>query len=60
MLNIQSEEMFREMDRYMAEGLTDYIVSRGLPVESPYYTLIQTAYFTDDGTEYPYYLYRHS
>ena len=60
MLNIQSEEMFHEMDRYMAEGATDYIVSRGLPVESPHYTLIQTAYFTDDGTEYPYYLYRHN
>ncbi|MBP5744029.1 MAG: hypothetical protein J6W44_03865 [Oscillospiraceae bacterium] len=58
MLNIQSDEMFREMDRYMAEGVTDYIVSRGLPVESPHYTLIQTAYFVDDGTEYPYYLYR--
>ncbi len=60
MLNIQSDEMFREMDRYMAEGITDYIVSRGLPVESPYYELIQTAYFSDDGTEYPYYLYRHT
>ena len=60
MLNIQSDEMFREMDRYMAEGLTDYIVSRGLPVDSPHYTLIQTAFFKDDGTEYPYYLYRHN
>ena len=60
MLNIQSEEMFREMDRYMAEGATDYIVSRGLPVDSPYYELIQTEYFVDDGTEYPYYLYRHT
>ena len=60
MLNIQSEEMFREMDRYMAEGVTDFIVSRGLPVESQYYELIQTEYFTDDGTEYPYYLYRHT
>ena len=60
MLNIQSDEMFREMDRYMAEGVTDYIVSRGLPVESPYYSLIQTAYFVDDGIEYPYYLYRHT
>ena len=59
MLNIQSDEMFQEMDRYMAEGRTDYIVSRGLPVESPYYELIQTAYFSDDGVEYPYYLYRH-
>ena len=60
MLNIQSDEMFREMDRYMTEGLTDYIVSRGLPVESPHYTLVRTATFVDDGTEYPYYLYRHN
>ena len=58
MLNIQSDEMFREMDRYMEEGATDYIVSRGLPVESACYRLIQTASFEDDGTEYPFYLYQ--
>ena len=58
MLNLPSEEMFREMDRYMEEGVTDYIVSRGLPVESPCYTLVQTEYFTDDGARYPYYLYK--
>ena len=40
------------------KGVTDYIVSRGLPVESPCYTLVQTEYFTDDGARYPYYLYK--
>ena len=58
MLNLPSEEMFREMDRYMETGATDYIVSRGLPVESACYRLIQTASFPDDGTEYPFYLYQ--
>ena len=58
MLNLPSEEMFREMDRYMAEGATDYIVSRGLPVESDCYRLIQTSSFPDDGTDYPFYLYQ--
>ena len=58
MLNLPSEEMFREMDRYMAEGATDFIVSRGLPVESDCYRLIQTSSFPDDGTDYPFYLYQ--
>jgi hypothetical protein len=58
MLNLPSEEMFREMDRYMAEGATDYIVSRGLPVESDCYRLIQTSSFPDDGTDYTFYLYQ--
>jgi hypothetical protein len=58
MLNLPSEEMFREMDRYMAEGATDYIVSRGLPVESGCYRLVQTSSFPDDGTDYPFYLYQ--
>ncbi len=58
MLNLPSDEMFREMDRYMAEGATDFIVSRGLPVESDRYRLVQTSSFPDDGTEYPFYLYQ--
>ena len=58
MLNLPSEEMFLEMDRYMAEGATDYIVSRGLPVESGCYRLVQTSSFPDDGTDYPFYLYQ--
>ncbi len=58
MLNLPSDEMFREMDRYMAEGATDFIVSRGLPVESGRYRLVQTSSFPDDGTEYPFYLYQ--
>ena len=57
-LNLPSEEMFREMDRYMAEGATDFIVSRGLPVESDRYRLVRTASFPDDGTDYPFYLYQ--
>lgn len=57
MLNLPSEEMMREMEHYMRDGATKYIVSRGLEVESPCYRLLQTAEFTDNGTLYPYYLY---
>ena len=58
MLNLQSDEMFSEMDRYMETGATEYIVSRGLTVESPCYNLIQTTCFPDGDTMYPYYLYQ--
>ena len=57
MLNLPSEEMVTEMEHYMRDGATEYIVSRGLEVESPSYRLLQTAEFTDNGTLYPYYLY---
>ena len=57
MLNLPSEEMVTEMEHYMRDGTTKYIVSRGLEVESPSYRLLQTAEFTDNGTLYPYYLY---
>ena len=57
MLNLPSEEMVTEMEHYMRDGTTEYIVSRGLEVESPSYRLLQTAEFTDNGTLYPYYLY---
>lgn len=57
MLNLPSEEMVREMEHYMRDGVTEYIVSRGLEVESPSYRLLQTAEFKDNGTLYPYYLY---
>ena len=57
MLNLPSEEMMGEMEHYMRDGTTKYIVSRGLEVDSPCYRLIQTAEFTDNGTLYPYYLY---
>jgi hypothetical protein len=57
MLNLPSEEMVAEMEHYMRDGVTDYIVSRGLEVDSPCYRLLQTAEFTDNGTLYPYYLY---
>ena len=57
MLNLPSEEMVTEMERYMHDGVTRYIVSRGLEVDSPCYRLLQTAEFEDNGTLYPYYLY---
>ena len=57
MLNLPSEEMMSEMEHYMRDGTTEYIVSRGLEVESPSYRLLQTAKFKDNGTLYPYYLY---
>ena len=57
MLNLPSEEMMREMEHYMRDGVTEYIVSRGLEVDSPCYRLLQTTEFTDNGTLYPYYLY---
>ena len=57
MLNLPSEEMVTEMEHYMRDGVTKYIVSRGLEVNSPCYRLLQTAEFTDNGTLYPYYLY---
>ncbi|MBO4291768.1 MAG: hypothetical protein J5898_07660, partial [Lachnospiraceae bacterium] len=57
MLNLPSEEMVREMEHYMADGVTDYIVSRELEVDSPWYHLLQTVYFPDNGILYPYYLY---
>ena len=57
MLNLPSEEMVTEMEHYMHNGVTKYIVSRGLEVNSPCYRLLQTAEFTDNGTLYPYYLY---
>ena len=57
MLNLPSEEMVTEMEHYMRDGATKYIVSRGLEVESPCYRLMQTAEFMDNGTLYPYYLY---
>ena len=60
MLNLPSEEMVSEMERYMRDGVTDYIVSRELEVDSPCYTLLQTVFFTDNGTLYPYYLYARS
>ncbi len=58
MLNLPSEEMFREMEHYMADGVTDYIVSRGLEVDSPCYELVDSVSFPNEGTEYPYYLYK--
>ena len=57
-LSIGLEEMYTDANRYITEGATDYIVSRGATVESPYYTLVQTTTFTDEGVEFPYYLYR--
>lgn len=57
MLNLPSEEMVTEMEHYMRDGVTKYIVSRGLEVDSPCYRLLQTAEFMDNGTLYPYYLY---
>ena len=57
MLNLPSEEMVSEMERYMRDGVTDYIVSRGLEVDSPCYRLLRTVFFEDNGTVYPYYLY---
>ncbi len=57
MLNLPSEEMVTEMEHYMRDGVTKYIVSRGLEVNSPCYRLLQTAEFMDNGTLYPYYLY---
>ena len=57
MLNLPSEEMVSEMEHYMADGVTEYIVSRGLEVDSPCYSLLQTVYYEDNGTVYPYYLY---
>ena len=43
MLNLPSEEMVTEMEHYMRNGVTKYIVSRGLEVNSPCYRLLQTA-----------------
>ena len=60
MLNLPSEEMVAEMEHYMRDGVTDYIVSRGLEVDSPCYRLQQTVFFPDNGTLYPYYLYARS
>ena len=57
MLNLQSEEMFHEMDRYMEEGVTDFIVSRDLPVMSPYYKLVMQTEYPSGGISYTYYLY---
>ena len=57
MLNLPSEEMITEMEHYMRDGVTEFIVSRGLEVESPCYRLLQTVEFTDNGTLYPYHLY---
>ena len=57
MLNLPSEEMVSEMEHYMRDGVTRYIVSRGLEVNSPCYRLLQIAEFMDNGTLYPYYLY---
>lgn len=57
MLNLPSEEMITEMEHYMRDGVTEFIVSRGLEVESPCYRLLQMVEFTDNGTLYPYYLY---
>ena len=57
MLNLPSEEMIREVEHYMADGVTDYIVSRELEIDSPWYRLQQTVYFPDNGILYPYYLY---
>ena len=58
MLNLPSEEMFREMEHYMADGVTDYIVSRGLEVDSPCYELVDSVEFPNENTVYPYYLYK--
>ena len=60
MLNLPSDEMFQEMDRYMSEGVTDFIVSRGITVESTHYELIAQMSFQDSGTVYPYYLYKNT
>ena len=57
-LSIDLEEMYTEASRYISEGATDYIVSRGAMVDSPNYVLVQSALFTDEGVEFPYYLYR--
>ena len=50
-------EMIHEVEHYMADGVTDYIVSRELEIDSPWYRLQQTVYFPDNGILYPYYLY---
>ena len=57
MLNLPSEAMIHEVEHYMADGVTDYIVSRELEIDSPWYRLQQTVYFPDNGILYPYYLY---
>ncbi len=59
-LSIDLEEMYTEARRYISEGATDYIVSRGAEVDSPNYALVQTAFFPDEGIEFPYYLYKRS
>ena len=57
MLNLQSDEMFSELDRYMDEGVTDFIVSRDLPVVSPQYRLLMQEEYPTAGVNYTYYLY---
>lgn len=52
-LSIDLEEMYTEASRYISEGATDYIVSRGAMVDSPNYVLVQSALFTDEGVEFP-------
>ena len=57
MLNLPSEEMIIEVEHYMADGVTDFIVSRELTVDSPCYRLIQSTDYPDSGKWYTYYLY---
>ena len=49
--------MFHEMDRYMEEGVTDFIVSRDLPVISPWYKLVMQTEYPSGEISYTYYLY---
>ncbi len=62
-LNISLPEMRSEMKRYISEGATDYVVTRGKPLDSPVYELIdQSSYVYQSNAESPrpftYYLYR--
>ena len=58
MLNLPSEEMIQEVQKYMWQGATDYIVSRDLPVETSTYELIDETVFEYEGGERSYYLYQ--
>lgn len=57
-LNIHLDEMYNEMNRYIDEGLTEFVVTRGSMLDSPNYTCIATEKYYFEGGMQTYYLHK--
>ncbi|MGE9882942.1 hypothetical protein [Blautia obeum] len=57
-LNIQLDEMYEMQDKYIEEGLVDFVVTRDKEIMSTNYYQVSTASYYFEGSYHEYYLYQ--